>query len=68
MKKLLTFCQLPTGIPPDISEDDSIKVMSVDKKVRKGNLKFVLPIKPGEVVYGVGIEEKMVREAIRKLK
>lgn len=49
---------------PDI--DKMLNVMSRDKKNREGKIKFVLPVRPGEVVLDVEADQNEVVEAITR--
>jgi 3-dehydroquinate synthase len=56
--QLLTALGLPTGVP-DVEPDELIEAMYHDKKVDRGELRFVLPTRLGQVelVRGVGTTE-----------
>ncbi len=43
---------------------DIIETMKLDKKVKKGEIKFVLPVKKGEVKYGVSVNEGIIVKAL----
>lgn len=47
---------------PDISSDDLINAMYMDKKVSKGTLRFALPTKIGDVVIHAVNDEVLIRE------
>jgi 3-dehydroquinate synthase len=44
---------LPTEIPPDLPRAKLLAAMQVDKKRAGGKVRFVLPVRVGEVVWGV---------------
>ncbi len=56
---LLTALGLPTATPADLDPDDLWKLMWHDKKVRDGEIRFVLPSRIGavEVVSGVTTDQ-----------
>jgi shikimate kinase/3-dehydroquinate synthase len=47
---------LPVSMPEKINESEVLAIMQMDKKKRDGKLRFVLPVKIGEVRYGVPLE------------
>jgi len=62
--KLLRACGLPTrmeGLP----RRELIKAMQVDKKVRDGRPRFVLPERIGKVRYGVEVPDDLVDAALK---
>ncbi|MFC2062317.1 3-dehydroquinate synthase, partial [Elusimicrobiota bacterium] len=64
---LLQGCGLPVRIHPDINTEEILNAMHLDKKVRDRKLEFVLPVKPGEVVAGVAVDEQLIREVIEDM-
>lgn len=62
IKKLVAQYKLPNERPQDIKPWDIIKAMEIDKKVKAGKLRFILP----ESIGKVRIEEDADREEIRK--
>lgn len=55
--KTLVDLELPTEIPPGMDREQIIRAVSVDKKRSKGKTRFVLPVRIGEVQYGIEIED-----------
>jgi len=55
---------LPVQIPEDMSRDDLIAVMKLDKKRAEGKLRFSLPIRVGDVQTGIEINETEVVELL----
>ncbi len=53
---------LPVEIPENLSRDELIRAMQVDKKKAKGVVRFALPVGIGEVK--VGVEVKNLEEAL----
>jgi 3-dehydroquinate synthase len=59
------------GLPvydPAIDVETCLAAMQADKKRRDGSLRFVLPIRVGEVVSGHGISPQAVRGAVQMLR
>ncbi|MBN2503682.1 MAG: 3-dehydroquinate synthase [Anaerolineales bacterium] len=48
---------LPTELPASIEIDDLLVAMQSDKKKRAGRVRFSLPVKIGEAVWGVEVED-----------
>lgn len=63
IKSLIELYKLPVKIPMDIGTSDIIDAMEVDKKVKAGRLRFILP----ESIGNVRIEEDVDREIIREI-
>lgn len=53
LQEILRLVGLPTHVPVGLDPEALVKAMSVDKKRKAGQVRFVLPIKPGEVRWGV---------------
>ncbi len=52
----LSALGLPVEIPQDLSRDELIRAMKVDKKKAAGVVRFALPVRIGEVKVGVEVE------------
>ena len=65
--EMLELIQLYGPIPPldGISVEDLLPRLAHDKKTVRGKIHFVLPVRIGEVTVVSGIDQKLVREAIR---
>ena len=67
---LLKKADLPTAIPTYIDRDDLVKKLYTDKKVKNGQLRFVVQNGIGNVVefdegvYATKIDENVAREII----
>jgi 3-dehydroquinate synthase len=48
LEQLLSACGLPTRIP-GLAAQDLLTAMRVDKKLQDGHLRWILPVRPGEV-------------------
>jgi 3-dehydroquinate synthase len=60
IKELVKMYNLPADIPGDLNVRDMINAMEIDKKVKAGKLRFILP----EAIGRVRIEEDVDREVI----
>ena len=47
---------LPVSAPVNIDKEEILELMQSDKKKRAGRLRFVLPVKIGEVRYGIPLD------------
>jgi 3-dehydroquinate synthase len=48
---------LPTRIPAGLAQERLVAAMQVDKKVRDGVTRFVLPVKVGQARWGVAVDD-----------
>jgi len=64
IEKVIQKWQLPTRFDGD--PEDVRALMQSDKKKSRGKLKFALPKKIGEAVWGVEVEEAVLREVLEK--
>lgn len=55
IRGILTGLGLPVDIPAGISPSEITRAATVDKKKAAGQLKFVLPVRPGRVQIGVDV-------------
>lgn len=62
---LLERCQLPVKAPADMTPDDFVALMGVDKKVLDGRLRLVLLEAMGRAVTTSDIEPAMLQETFR---
>ncbi|MEF9475588.1 MAG: hypothetical protein L0958_02605 [Candidatus Mariimomonas ferrooxydans] len=63
IKSLIEIYNLPVKIPSGIDVSDILGAMEIDKKVRAGRLRFILP----ESIGNVRIEEDIDRELIKEV-
>ncbi len=63
IRELLQMYRLPVHFPDDLDISEIIEAMEIDKKARRGRLRFVLP----ESIGRVRIIEDVDREIIRKV-
>jgi len=59
IERLLTALGLPVKMPSDIGMDKFIAALSLDKKVKDGALRFILPERAGKVVLREVSEEEL---------
>ncbi len=57
---------LPAEVPSCMDADKLIELMRMDKKSRDGEFRFVLPVAPGKVAFGVPVSEEEIREALEE--
>ncbi len=57
LQEVLLMVGLPSQIPDGLDSEALVNAMAVDKKRKAGQVRFVLPIKPGEVRWGVEIPD-----------
>jgi 3-dehydroquinate synthase len=62
--ELLTRFGLPTSRPPEWSADDLLAVMRRDKKNVAGRLRFILPVRIGQVAAFDDVPDALVREVL----
>jgi len=67
IKHLIGEAGLPRRIETELSIEDIIQVLSLDKKVRAGKVRFVLPERIGKVVVRDDIPEQIVRDVVQEL-
>jgi 3-dehydroquinate synthase len=67
IEHLIGKAGLPGRIGLELSVDSIIKVLSLDKKVRGGKIRFVLPERIGRVVVRSDVPEDIVRDVVRRL-
>jgi 3-dehydroquinate synthase len=63
IKSLIDLYKLPVRIPEDIDVSRILDTMEIDKKVKAGKLRFILP----ETIGKVRIEENVDRELIKEV-
>ena len=63
IKRLIGLYNLPTQIPGDLSVPEIMNAMRIDKKVKAGKIRFILP----EAIGKVRIEENLDSEAIKEV-
>jgi 3-dehydroquinate synthase len=64
IRGIVELYNLPVNIPGDIGTTDIIDTMQVDKKVRSGKLRFILPETIGRVRIEEGVDLEVVREVL----
>ena len=69
VERLLKEFNLPTKIPSEITNDGILKLTTLDKKAAKGQARYCLPVKIGEMAdfggqYVTYVDEPLVRQAL----
>lgn len=64
LKDLVKIYNLPVSIPEDISVSDIISAMKIDKKVKAGKLRFILPDSIGNVRIEDDVDGKIIKEIL----
>ena len=64
MQSLIRLYKLPTAIPKDIEVSKVLDAMRIDKKVKGGHVRFVLPESIGKVRIEENIDNKLMNEAV----
>lgn len=67
IERLIEKAGLPGRIGVKLGVDDIIQVLSLDKKVRAGRVRFVLPERIGRVVVRNDVPEDIVRDVVTGL-
>lgn len=62
IKHLVKLYKLPVDVPKDINASEILSAMEIDKKVKDGKIRFILP----ESIGKVRIEDSVTREVIRE--
>jgi 3-dehydroquinate synthase len=60
-RALLQAYHLPTALPPDMQPDDLLERTLRDKKVKAGNVRWVLPTGLGTAIVRADVPEALVR-------
>jgi shikimate kinase/3-dehydroquinate synthase len=63
---IIDACKLPIKAP-DVSRDELLQAMSLDKKRRASKLSFVLPVSPGEVRIVDDVSEDEIMSAFQSI-
>jgi 3-dehydroquinate synthase len=64
IKDLIRSYNLPVALPDDISVSAMMDAMKVDKKVKSGRLRFILPETIGKVRIEDDVDKEMIREVL----
>jgi 3-dehydroquinate synthase len=67
IQSLIRLYKLPTAIPHDIEVSKILDAMRIDKKVKGGHIRFVLPESIGKVRIEEHIDSILIKGAITKL-
>jgi len=66
IKGLIELYNLPVKIPSDIDVSAILCAMEIDKKVRAGRLRFILPESIGNIRIEENIDRELIKEVLKK--
>ncbi len=64
---LIKSTELPTQIPPNLSSDEIVETLQTDKKVKAGQVRFILPTQIGAVKITSQVSSDMVQQVVQQL-
>jgi 3-dehydroquinate synthase len=64
VRKLAELYKLPAVIPDDIKGSDIMNAMEIDKKVKDGRMKFILPESIGKVKIADDVDRELIKKAL----
>jgi 3-dehydroquinate synthase len=64
---LISKCGLPTQLPAGIDRDAIIESLQTDKKVKDGQVRFVLPQKIAQVHVTDQVTAKVIQQVLAKM-
>ena len=64
LEQMLRWSGLPHKIPKDVDFKELIQLMSLDKKIKDGCLRFVVIRKPGDCYLNAQITEQYLHKAL----
>jgi len=67
IKSIIALAELPQRIPADIPKEAILEAVPYDKKIRKGQLIFVLPVEIGKVKITDEVSGDLIGEVIEEL-
>jgi len=67
LEKLCRTWELPVRIPPGFAPEALVEAMRTDKKVIRGRLHFILPVRIGEVIECQDLRAEQLEETLRGL-
>jgi 3-dehydroquinate synthase len=62
--QLILKTGLPTEIPTGVKTEEIINLLSTDKKVKDGKVRFILPTKIGKVIITSEVSNDLIREVL----
>ncbi|MBI5409225.1 MAG: 3-dehydroquinate synthase [Nitrospirae bacterium] len=65
LRELVELYNLPSRIPDELNVSEMMNAMEVDKKVKAGKLRFILPKTIGKVRIEEDVDRKLIREALQ---
>ncbi|MBL8251008.1 MAG: 3-dehydroquinate synthase, partial [Candidatus Competibacter sp.] len=66
IRALLARAGLPLEPPPELSADDFLRLMAVDKKVKDGQLRLILLRQLGQGVIAEQVDARLLRETLER--
>jgi 3-dehydroquinate synthase len=63
--QLIIKTGLPTEIPAGLNSEEIINLLSADKKVKDGKVRFILPTKIGKVIITSEVSNDIIRQVLR---
>ena len=67
LEKLCRTWALPVRIPPGFAPEALVEAMRTDKKVIRGRLHFILPVRIGDVIECQDLRAEQLEETLRGL-
>jgi 3-dehydroquinate synthase len=64
VRALLARARLPLAPPPELTPDDFLRLMAVDKKVKDGRLRLILLRDLGQAVIAEQVDLRALRETL----
>ncbi len=65
LRELVELYNLPSRIPDDLNVSEMMNAMEVDKKIKAGKLRFILPESIGKVRIEEDVDRELIREALQ---
>ena len=66
INRLIEKAQLPIKQPANMSKDDFFRIMIHDKKVKDGNIRYILPQGIGKAALFKGVDQNLIIKAIEE--
>jgi 3-dehydroquinate synthase len=67
LRELLAALRLPVRLPAGVRADELLQVLARDKKARDGRVRWVLPVRPGQVTLTADVPDDLVRAVLAQL-
>jgi 3-dehydroquinate synthase len=66
IQNLIELYKLPTTIPDNINTSDIFNAMEIDKKVKDGKIRFILPESIGKVRMLESVDRELIKEVLQR--